>query len=159
MSDRAAGSCRSSGAEAVNTVFHDDCEVAVVGAGPYGLSLGAHLNAATVDTRVFGEPMAFWRKNMPAGMKLRSPWAATHIVDPDDFLTLDTYSGVSGLGRPDPLPIEDFIRYGDWFQKNALPDLDRRKVASVAPASRGFWIRLDDGRTLQAQRVVIATGL
>ncbi len=111
------------------------------------------------DTRVFGEPMSFWRHNMPAGIKLRSPWDATHIVDPDNFLTLDTYSSVSSLGRLDPLPIEDFIRYGEWFQKNALPDLDTRKVMSVAPASRGFWIRLDDGQALQVRHVVIATGL
>jgi len=145
--------------EPVNTVFHDDCDVAVVGAGPYGLSLGAHLSAAMIETRVFGDPMSYWRDHMPAGMKLRSPWEATHIADPDDLLSLDDYSEVSGLGRPDPLPIEDFIRYGDWFQKNALPDLDRRKVVGVARASRGFWLKFDDGSALHAGRVVLATGL
>jgi hypothetical protein len=143
----------------LSTVFRDDCEVAVVGAGPYGMSLATHLNSSGIDTRVFGRPMSFWRENMPKGMKLRSPWDATHIVDPDNLLTLDAFAAVTCLGRPDPLPLEDFIRYGEWFWKSALPDLDPRKVIMIAPAARGFWITLEDGAALRARRVVVATGL
>ena len=143
----------------MNIQIRDDCEVAIVGAGPFGLSLGAHLNSAGIDTRIFGRPMSFWREHMPSGMKLRSPWAATHIVDPDNLLTLDAFAAVTGLGRPDPLPVEDFIRYGEWFRATALPDLDARMVARVARASRGFALTLDDGATLTARRVVIAMGL
>ena len=142
-----------------STAFRDHCEVAVVGAGPYGLSLGAHLNSAGIETRVLGKPMSFWRDHMPKGMKLRSPWAATHITDPDNLLTLDAYSAVSCMGRPDPLPVEDFVRYGEWFWKSALPDLDTRRVTKVAPAARGFALALEDGGTLHARRVVIAMGL
>ena len=37
------------------------CDVAIIGAGPYGLSAAAHLKAADgLDVRVFGEPMSFW---------------------------------------------------------------------------------------------------
>ena len=143
----------------MNTVFRDDCEVAVVGAGPYGLSLGAHLNSVGIDTRVLGRPMSFWRENMPQGMKLRSPWAATHIVDPDNLLTLDAFAAVTSLGRPDPLPLEDFVRYGDWFQKTALPDLDTRRVANIEPAGRELWLTWRTARTLRARRVVVAMGL
>ena len=135
----------------MNTVFRDSCEVAVVGAGPYGLSLGAHLGSAMVDARVFGRPMSFWRHNMPKGMKLRSAWDATHIADPDNFLLLDAYAVVSGLGRSDPLPVEDFIRYGDWFREMALPDLDSRKVEKIEPASRGFRLTLEDGAAINAR--------
>src|SRR5260370_20158617 len=127
--------------EPVNTVFHDDCDVAVVGAGPYGFSLGAHLSAAMIETRVFGDPMSYWRDHMPAGMKLRSPWEANHIVHPDNLLSLDDYSEMSGLRPPDPLPIQDFIRYGDWFHKNALPDLDRRNVVRLARGSRRLRLK------------------
>jgi len=143
----------------VNIQFRDECEVAIVGAGPFGLSLAAHLNSVGVDTRIFGRPMSFWREHMPQGMKLRSPWAATHIVDPDNLLTLDAFATVTGLGRPDPLPVEDFVRYGDWFRASALPDLDSRMVARVAPAGRGFALTLEGGATVQARRVVIAMGL
>src|SRR6185312_16558536 len=38
-----------------------DCEVAIIGAGPYGLSLAAHLAASKVSFRVFGRPMELWR--------------------------------------------------------------------------------------------------
>jgi hypothetical protein len=143
----------------VNTVFRDTCEVAVVGAGPYGLSLGAHLGSAMVDARVFGRPMSFWRHNMPKGMKLRSAWEASHIADPDNFLLLDAYAVVSGLGRSDPLPLDDFVRYGEWFQQMALPDLDARNVTTIEPAGRGFWLTLEDGQVLNARHVVVATGL
>ena len=143
----------------MNTVFRDTCEVAVVGAGPYGLSLGAHLGSAMVDARVFGRPMSFWRHNMPKGMKLRSAWEASHIADPDNFLLLDAYAVVSGLGRSDPLPLDDFVRYGDWFQQMALPDLDARNVTTIEPAGRGFWLTLEDGQVLNARHVVVATGL
>ena len=71
------------------TIF--GCEVAVVGAGPYGLAVGAHLAASNVDVVVFGEVMSFWQHCMPNGMKLRSPWRATHLSDPDNVFTLDRY--------------------------------------------------------------------
>ena len=56
-----------------------DCDVSIVGAGPYGLSAAAHLHALGVDTRVFGEPMQFWNTGMPPGMLLRSPRPASTI--------------------------------------------------------------------------------
>ena len=143
----------------MNTAFRDDCEVAVIGAGPYGLSLGAHLNSAGIETRVLGRPMSFWREHMPKGMKLRSPWAATHIVDPDDLLSLDAWAAVTALGRPDPLPLETFVRYGEWFQKTALPDLDARHVARIEATGRGFALTFNDGAGLRARRVVVAMGL
>ena len=143
----------------MNSAFRDDCEVAVIGAGPYGLSLGAHLNSAGIDTRVLGRPMSFWREHMPKGMKLRSPWAATHIVDPDNLLSLDAWAAVTSLGRTDPMPLEEFVRYGEWFQATALPDLDTRHVARIEASGRGFALTLDDGASLRARRVVVAMGL
>ncbi|MGA7958471.1 MAG: NAD(P)/FAD-dependent oxidoreductase, partial [Xanthobacteraceae bacterium] len=55
----------------------NSCDVAIFGAGPYGLAAAAHLRAVNVSVRVFGEAMSFWRRHMPSGMKLRSPWIAT----------------------------------------------------------------------------------
>jgi cation diffusion facilitator CzcD-associated flavoprotein CzcO len=72
------------------------CHVAIIGAGPYGLSAAAYLRAAGVETRAFGEPMAFWQNQMPAGMCLRSNWGASHIADPRRELTLDEYCRQNG---------------------------------------------------------------
>ena len=47
------------------------CEVAVIGAGPYGLSLAAHLRARGIDYRIFGKPMDTWNAHMPKNMTLK----------------------------------------------------------------------------------------
>jgi cation diffusion facilitator CzcD-associated flavoprotein CzcO len=57
-------------------------EVAIVGAGPYGLSLAAHLRSAGADFRVIGHPMEAWRNHMPEGMLLKSDGFASNLYDP-----------------------------------------------------------------------------
>jgi hypothetical protein len=135
------------------------CHVAVIGAGPYGLAAAAHLKAAGVETMVFGETLAFWRRHMPSRMRIRSPWRATHIADPDGELTLDAYAQRVGITPTEQLPIADFIRYGAWFQSRAVPDLDTRKVVRIEPAASGFRLVLQDGDVIAARHVVVAMGL
>jgi cation diffusion facilitator CzcD-associated flavoprotein CzcO len=136
-----------------------DCEVAVIGAGPYGLATAAHLIAAGIDTQVFGEAMSFWRHHMPQGMTLRSKMSASYIADPARSFGLPAYLQETGISRNDPLPLEDFVNYGLWFQRRAVPNLDSRQVVSVEGAEHGFQLTFDDARTIKARRVVFATGL
>jgi cation diffusion facilitator CzcD-associated flavoprotein CzcO len=136
-----------------------DCEVAVIGAGPYGLSIAAHLLQAGITTRVFGEPMAFWQRHMPKGMKLRSPWRATHLADVQGALSLDPYAAMHGVNPSRLLALEDFVAYGEWFQTHAVPDVDRRIVRSVDATGHGFALALSDGEIITADRVVVAVGL
>ena len=138
---------------------HERCDVAIVGAGPYGLAAAAHLRAADVPIRIFGDPLSFWRGNMPAGMKLRSPWVATHIAAPDGRYLLDDYYREAGLDIPKLLPVEKFIDYGRWFQERVAPDLDTRAVTRIEKRDEGFCLVLDDGLEFFARRVVMATGL
>jgi Pyridine nucleotide-disulphide oxidoreductase len=135
------------------------CEVAVVGAGPYGLSVAAHLDHAGLSTRVFGEPMGFWRHNMPNGMMLRSPWRGTHLSSPDDSHSLDVYAVAHEVDDTKLLPLRDFIAYGEWFQRHAVQRLDSRAVTLVEATSDGFSVTLADGEVVTADRVVVATGL
>jgi cation diffusion facilitator CzcD-associated flavoprotein CzcO len=135
------------------------CEVAVIGAGPYGLSVAAHLNSAGFSTRVFGEPMSFWRRHMPAGMMLRSPWRASHISDVDGALSLQVFASRQGIDLNRLIPRDDFVAYGEWFQARAVPDIDLRAVRRIDGSSDGFELELGDGDTFAADRVVIATGL
>ncbi|GGN29305.1 hypothetical protein GCM10011578_065840 [Streptomyces fuscichromogenes] len=53
--------------------------VAVIGAGPFGLSTAAHLRARGVPAQIFGDPMVGWRDHMPAGMILKSTPAASDL--------------------------------------------------------------------------------
>jgi FAD-dependent urate hydroxylase len=133
-------------------------DVAVVGAGPYGLSCAAHLRACGLDVHVLGRPMELWERHMPVGMFLRSSWEASTISDPDGSLSLDAYESerAATIGRP--IPLDDFLGYGRWFQRRAVPDLDTRRVVIVRRDAAGFALELDDGATLVARRVVIATG-
>src|SRR6202521_5294066 len=91
------------------------CEVAVIAAGPYVLSFAPPPSHPGLSTRVSGEPMSFWRRHMPKGMKLRSPWNATDIADPHGTLSLDAYASRRGLERRGPIKLESFIDYGVWF--------------------------------------------
>lgn len=136
------------------------CDVAILGAGPYGLSAGAHLgNIPGLEVRVFGEPMDFWKSHMPEGMLLRSPWAASHLSDPNSTYSFDAYSEAKGEAVPRPIPLERFVDYGLWFQKQAVPEIDRRKVTRIEPSADGFRLILNDGEQFQTRRVVIAAGI
>ena len=136
------------------------CDVAIIGAGPYGLSAAAHLRAVKgLDVHTFGEPMSFWERNMPVGMLLRSGWAATHIADPHQSLTLESYQAANSKRLSKPVPLDGFIDYGQWFQRQAAPDLDRRKIVRVESRANGFQLLLETGETMQAHRVVVAAGI
>ena len=135
------------------------CQVVIVGAGPYGLAAAAHLRSANVDLLVFGKAMESWERHMPAGMFLRSYWEGSHISDPRGDLTLDRYQRARGVQLPRPVRRDDFINYGQWFQRQAVPDLDGRRVTRIEAASKCFRVMLEDGESVWAQRVVIATGI
>jgi cation diffusion facilitator CzcD-associated flavoprotein CzcO len=137
----------------------ESCDVAVIGAGPYGLAVAAHLMDANVATRVFGQPMSSWRANMPKGMKLRSSRIATNISDPQGRYSLDAYAHRLGLLQQEPLPLEHFVSYGEWFQRVAVPDADTRNVVRVEDVDGGFCLVVDDGTAVLASRVVVATGV
>ena len=136
------------------------CDVAIIGAGPYGLSATAHLRTVKgLDVHTFGEPMSFWERNMPQRMLLRSGWAATHIADPNQSLTLEAYRATSGNHFSSPVPLDRFIQYGLWYQGQTVPDLDQRKIASVEADAKGFQLILEEGETVFARRVVVAAGI
>ena len=105
-------------------------DIAIIGAGPYGLSLAAHLGSTGRNFRIFGEPMRFWSRHMPRGMRLKSEGFASNLYDPDGEFTLERYCMENGLPYAPiglPVPLETFIAYGREF----------RDVTSPTEASRG----------------------
>src|ERR1700733_13118992 len=132
----------------------ENCDVVVLGAGPYGLAAATHLkNVKGLEVRIFGEPMAFWQRNMPVGMFLRSNWTATQIACPRDALTLEAYQKATGDSVSTPVPVERFVRYGLWYQSHGVSDLDHRKVARVEHGPGRFQITLQDGEMFHSRRV------
>ena len=138
----------------------EKCDLAIIGAGPYGLSAAAHLGQLKgLDILLFGEPMSFWERYMPAQMALRSPWAGSHIADPERRLSLDVYKKVSENNLAYPVPLTDFVKYGHWFREQIAVPLDRRKVVRTDPVPNGYQLTLEDGDVIYARRVVIAGGI
>ncbi|GHH58403.1 monooxygenase [Streptomyces umbrinus] len=159
--------------------------VAVIGAGPFGLSTAAHLRARGIPVRVFGEPMVSWRAHMPEGMLLKSTPAASNIDAPQRGHNLVDYCDAAGIRRlvtdEDIVPVETFVAYGEWFRQKLVPDLERVRVVSVdrlgdqgnagqggrsgsvgsggSGGSGGFELKLDSGELFTARAVVVATGL
>jgi len=136
----------------------EDLDVAVIGAGPYGLSTTVHLRRAGVGAQLFGSPMSFWQQ-MPKGMKLRSNMSATNMIEPVGPLSLKSYLDEIGDHQDWPVPLRRFIDYGHWVQRNGVPDLDHRSVAQVDRSGRGFRLELEDGEAVTARRVVVAAGI
>ncbi|MFI1168116.1 FAD-dependent oxidoreductase [Streptomyces sp. NPDC020801] len=144
---------------------HAGLPVVVVGAGPYGLSVAAHLRAAGVPVRIFGEVLGSWRHAMATGMFLKSTPAATDLSAPEpggrlaDFLR---EHGEPELTELTPIPCDVFVRYGQWFQKRYVGEVEPARVLAVdraATPGSAFTVRLDDGQELTAGAVVVATGL
>lgn len=134
-------------------------EVVVIGAGPYGLSAAANLLHVGAEPYVIGQSMAFWKQSMPSGMLLRSKNEASNIAAPQKHLSIKGFQKFLGRKIPDPVPIEDFIAYGDWFQKQVAPNLDTRQVKSLTLDDEIFTVTLEDGDLLKAKSVVLALGI
>ncbi|MFE1881996.1 FAD-dependent oxidoreductase [Streptomyces diastatochromogenes] len=138
--------------------------VVVVGAGPYGLSVAAHLRAAGAPVRIFGEVMGSWRHAMATGMFLKSTPAATDLSAPEPGGRLADFRRLHGepeLTELTPIPCDVFVRYGQWFQKRHVGEVDPARVVAVdtTATGSGFTVRLDGGQELAAGAVVVATGL
>ena len=136
--------------------------VVVVGAGPYGLSVAAHVKSFGRDVRVFGEPMGTWQQHMPEGMFLKSePWAS-NLSDPAGYATLRQFCHERSIPYRSegwPLPVSTFVEYGRWFQHSLVPDVERERVELVTTKKQGFRLDLQSGEQIEAGRVVVAAGL
>jgi cation diffusion facilitator CzcD-associated flavoprotein CzcO len=130
----------------------------VIGAGPYGLSVAAHLGAKGLPMRVFGKPMEFWLK-MPPKMYLKSSWSALNISDPWGAYNLKRFAKSFSVHKQEPVPLQVFLDYGEWFQKQAVPVIDQTYVKFLVQDGEGFHLDLADERSVKAKKVVVATGI
>ena len=136
-------------------------QVAIVGAGPYGLSVAAYLRQAGVSYRLLGKPMHSWAHCMPKGMMLRSEPFASSLWDPRRRFTYARYCAEKGLPyAPIGLPptLQRFLEYTTWFQQHAVGDVPGDMVRHVRRDAGHFALTLTDGSEVIARKVVVATG-
>lgn len=139
-----------------------EVDVAIIGAGPYGLSLAAHLRAAGVDHRIFGRPMETWRHHMPEGMLLKSDGFASNLYDPAGEYPLSRFCREHSIKYSDdqtPVRLETFIDYGRAFGDRFSPNLEETTIHSLRQHAEGFAFCLENGTTVRAGRIVAATGI
>jgi thioredoxin reductase len=133
-------------------------EVAIIGAGPYGLSLASHLSHRGIERRIFGFPMRTWRR-MPPGMYLKSFGFATSIPTPDRHYSLPEYCRARGLEDFEPILFSTFADYGEWFQQQLVPDVEQVHVTDLTQIDIGFEVTLETGEQFRTGRVIVAAGL
>lgn len=133
--------------------FVMEVDVAIIGAGPYGLSVAAHLRAAGVDHRIFGRPMETCRHHMPGGMLLKSDSFASNLYDPAGEYPLSRFCGEHAIEYSDdqmPVPLETFIDCGRAFRHRFASNLEETAIHSLRRHAEGFAFCLENGTSVRA---------
>ena len=123
----------------------------IIGAGPFGLAMASRARHLGLDHVVVGRPMGFWREHMPRGMLLRS--GLEWHLDPQERDTLARYASESGVAEP--LTLDAYLGYAAWFAERQGIEVHDARVTRL---ERGFAATLDDGATIEADAVLVATG-
>jgi hypothetical protein len=137
-------------------------ETAIIGAGPYGLSIAAHFRRRSIPFRIFGRPMDSWQAHMPKGMRLKSDGFASNIYDPESAFTLKQFCMEKGIEYADaglPVSLETFTEYGLAFGARMVPELEDVTVRSVERLAGGFHLCLVSGETVTVKRLILAVGI
>ena len=137
-------------------------EIAIIGAGPYGLSVAAHLKQKGILFRIFGRPMDSWLRHMPKGMLLKSDGFASTVSDPDESYTLKHFCAERGIEYADlgtPVKLDTFAEFGLAFKDRFLPELEDKLVTKLEKSPNGFRLELDSGEVVEARKVVLAVGI
>lgn len=134
-------------------------DLLVVGAGPYAYAAAAYARTHGIATHVVGHPMSFWRDHMPRDMYLRS--GPDWHLDVLGEHTFEAYFEDRGLDPADhdPIPIGVFLDHTDWFAEQKGLDADRRLVTELAKPDGHFVATLEDGDTVEADRVLAVPGI
>ena len=118
----------------------------VIGAGPYGLSVAAHLRGRGIAVRTFGDVMDGWHTHMPAGMFLKSTSSASSLSAPGTGSTLADFCVVSGTpaagrgrrGAHRPVrPLRPVVRRAERARRGGHPDPPARAARAAQPGHPG----------------------
>jgi lysine/ornithine N-monooxygenase len=133
-----------------------DIDLAVVGAGPYGVSLAA--TNRDLRTAVFGDPFGTWEQMEPT-MQLRAAPDEMNLSARPDRGTLAEWSRTTGAEPEQPLRVRTFLSYGRWFVDRFVPDLRGDKVEAITEAAGGRLAVEAHSGAVRARAVVLSVGI
>jgi cation diffusion facilitator CzcD-associated flavoprotein CzcO len=139
-----------------------ETQVVIIGAGPFGLSISAHLSALGVDHLVVGRTNNTYRSLVPDGMLMKSEPYASAIASPDGKYSLAAFSAAHGLDYVDrvgPVTRDRFVEYVDWYAERLVPGVQDETVTEVTPVDGGFRVSFADAGPVTAGQVIVATGV
>ena len=134
----------------------------IIGAGPFGLSIAAHLRDRGIEHRIVGRPMDTWRAHMPNGLKLRSEPYGSDLAAPGKHYDVETYCRQHGLdyvARLGPMSLERLLEYTDWFADQLVQEIEDLTVTEIVPDSTGFRVAFAEEESQAFRNVVVATGI
>ena len=139
-----------------------ETEVAIIGAGPYGLSLAAHLRSAGADFQSHRPPDGSLAQPHAGGHVAQVKRFASNLYDPQGEYPLSRHCRELGIAYDDKrtrVRLDTFVDYGLAFARRFVPELTTALVKSLRREGNGFALRLDDGSLIMARRVVVAVGV
>src|SRR5262249_10968568 len=57
-----------------------------------------------------------------------------------------------------PVPLDTYVGYGLWFQRQAVPEVEEVLVSGLGRRAGGFEVTLESGERFTSRRVVVACG-
>ena len=135
-----------------------NCDLLVIGAGPYGVATAAYAKSRGLDVIVCGKFMEFWKRSMPDGLLLRSDekW---HL-DAEQIHTFKEFIKEAGYTKEqiEPVPVSVFLEYADWFRDRKKLEIRDCYVTGLSGSAGAFKAKTDSGHAISAKRVVVAPG-
>ncbi|QQK77790.1 NAD(P)-binding domain-containing protein [Salicibibacter cibarius] len=134
-------------------------DLAIIGAGPYGLSLAAHAKESNINYKVFGYPMDFWASKIPPNMYVRTSLEYTGLSDRHNEYTLKNYQLEKGIDLFYPLSRNVFVDYAFWFIKKTDIDIEKALITNVISTDGFYIVQTENGNSYKAKKVIVAVGL
>jgi len=132
-------------------------DLAIIGAGPAGLSLAAWAQESGISYQVFGEPLSFWKRHIPP-LCLRSPPVATNLSSPRPGHTYLDFARDHGIEDGPQIEMSDFIGYATEFCDTHGIRTSHGFIQTIQYRDNCWGLKYGE-ETLLAKNVAIAIGL
>lgn len=96
---------------------------------------------------------------MPPDMLLRSAWEETSLSDSGGNGSIDAWASETDERREEPIPLDKFLRYSDWFRNRFVPESDQSDVVALHRAGGGYRLTTAAGDEVESRSVVLAVGV